>query len=177
MPWISYPRVDALFDVHTNDCVEDAPVEEAEWKAKAFPGYNDIPLYCSTPCRLHLSPSTELFSFDDIRQEFPRAFVENSVPYMIARAAWEQRKFGNIGRVGFWGCHMTGRAAVESDRASVLYWIGLLEGMGVEIYEAPGSPLFMSDWEAGRYGVNGRRRNVDPSRMERATYQENLSVH
>lgn len=176
MPWISYPRVTHLFECHTETACQDNPKEDAEWKVSAFPEYNLIPLYCSTACRLHLSPSTRLFTIEDITKQFPRAFIENSIPYMLARAAWEVRIYSNIEEVGLWGCHMTGRAGVESDRASVLYWIGILEGMGVTVTEAPGSPLFISDWEAGRYGVDGRRRTVTAAGMERNTYTGDVNV-
>ena len=178
MPWISYPRVTHLFEIHTEACTQEVnePEEEAEWKSKAFPLYDGIPLYCSTPCRMHLSPSTELFTMEQIQEEFPRVFIENSVPYMAARAAWEKKKGAPIERVGFWGCHMTGRAGVETDRASLLYWIGILEGMGVEVVEVPGSPLFMSQWTAGRYGVTCEQRLVDPRVMERDKPKESKIV-
>ena len=71
------------------------------------------------------------------------------------------RRLGKGDVIGLYGVHMMGRSEFTWQRACVTWLIGLAEGRGVEVYIPPGSPLFMSGYEAGRYGPYCRERNVN----------------
>lgn len=119
--------------------------------------YDDIPLYVD-PSRMDLSPSTIEYPMDEIEAYFPRKYLENSIAYMIALAIYE-----GCDEIGLWGVHMTGRAQFEFELPSVAYWMGFAEGRGIKVTTPPGSPLLMSVWESGRYGVDGNRRATLPN--------------
>lgn len=160
IPCLRYPRVDRLFEIHADDVSrKDAAhiVRDDAWRELAFPMYDDVPLYCD-PSRMHLSPSTVEYPLAEIEANFPRKYLENSIAYMVALAIHE-----GCDELGLWGVHMTGRAQFEYELPSVAYWTGFAEGRGVKVTIPPGSPLLMSTWEAGRYGVNDRRRYTLPT--------------
>lgn len=159
MPWISYPRVTRLFDVHEDSerrGTEDDRAWDDAWKAKAFPMYSGVPYY-APESRKYISDSFVELPVDDIKAAFPRAFLENSLAYMIAFAIMQQPE-----EIGLFGVHMVGGDFV-GERASVLYWSGFVEGRGIKLTVPPGSPLFMSIWEQGRYGVSRAMRTFSPS--------------
>lgn len=150
MPWISYPRVTRLFEVHEEGAL--SPEFDADWRAKAFPRYDGVPLY-AVRSRLHISPSTVELDVAALLSLAPVPYFENSIAYMLAQAVLEQ-----VDVIGLWGVHMRGIREYEAERPSVTYLIGLAQGRGIEVYISAGCPLFASVWEAGRYGVDAKRR-------------------
>lgn len=154
MPWISHPRVSRLFDVHEEGAVDDE--FNKRWEPYALERYPGVPIYCPES-RLHISPDTVPFPYEEMRAAFPRAYFENSIAYMIAFAIYE-----GATDIDLCGVHMMIGADLNGERSSVMYWNGFAEGRGINLTTPAGSPLFMSLWEAGRYGVSNKRRNVSP---------------
>lgn len=150
MPWISYPRVTRLFDVHSQAFFgnEGDWFSDESWLQPAIERYPNIPWYCD-PSRVSKYPNAIAFPLDEVNQSIPIPFYENSIAYQLALAIHEGAK-----EIGLWGVHMMGRLEFAIERPSVAYLIGLAQGRGINVIVAPGSPLFMSGYVNGRYGVS-----------------------
>jgi len=153
MPWISYPRVDVLFEPHEHDAYADNEFVD-RWKSILMPQYEGLPIYC---------PKSRVDEFENGRElpikEIKRAckftYLENTICYQLGFAMLQD----DIDEISLFGIHMRGPSEYEHERAFVMYAIGVLEGKGMKVNIVDGSPLFMSLWEAGRYGVNQKRRD------------------
>lgn len=161
MPWVFFERYTRLFEVHSQavcDAVKGDARDEA-WLPEALRRYPDIPVYC-VPCRMHAFPNAIEYPLDEISKEIPLPYFENTIAYQLAMAIWEHGKGQAIDEIGLFGIHMMGRGEFVWQRPSVTYLIGLAQGRGIKVTIPPGSPLFMSGYVAGRYGVDLRQRNV-----------------
>lgn len=149
LPWISYPRVTRLFDLHTQECVDCCPVEwfqKGEWVEKGRKQFETVPVYCDSS-RAHLYPDAVPYPLEAVQAFLPYAYLENSIAYQLALAMYEGAE-----EIGLYGVHMMGRPEFVYERPSVTYLVGLAQGKGIRVSIPPGSPLFMSAYEAGRYG-------------------------
>jgi hypothetical protein len=157
MPWVKYPRVDLLFDIHSQECWDGNAMpaaEQKQWEREA----NDLGvMILCRPCRLHLFENADLFPFDEVHALDDKTFLENSIAYQLAYALWTHRR-DPIERVDLYGVNMMGKREYLWERASVVYWAGVLRGNGIEIQTPPGSALFMSYWTSGRYGETAEKR-------------------
>lgn len=158
MPWISYPRVDLLFDIHEQGSL--APNFDDKWVPLALSAYPDTPIM-SVPSRKHLYPNYRDFPMAEVLAAVPKPIYENTVCYQIGYAI--MLGVDEVEEISLPGVHMMGD--YEDERASVLYLCGIAEGMGIKVTTPPGSPLFISRWQAGRYGVDlARRDNISMQR-------------
>ena len=154
MPWISYPRVNRLFEVHERSFWDEvAPAADrakgTAWREAPIPG---VPVYVM-PSQLGVVPNTVEYPLSLLQEQFPHGLFENSIAYMLAMAVLEK-----VDVIGLWGVHQLGhylRAQV-----SIAYWVGVAEGLGIEVVVAPGSPLLASVYVAGRYGIDEERRTA-----------------
>lgn len=150
MPWIHYPRITHLFEVHSDDFYtgpdddRDRTIAET---AERFPG---VPVYCH-PSRRRLFKNAVDYPIDDVLKHLPIPYLESSVAYQLAFALHEK-----VDEIALYGVHQTGEYVWE--KPCVLYLIGLLQGRGIPVGIVPGSPLFMSRFHAGRYGLGGGER-------------------
>lgn len=150
LPWISYPRVTRLFDLHSDELVSNSTpgwFTEQDWLKEANPQRNVL-CYCD-PSRLHLYPNSVAFPLAEVNKSIPIPYYENTIAYQLALAIHEGAE-----EIGLWGVHMMGRQEFTLERPSVTYLIGLAQGKGIKVTVAPGSPLFMSAYTQGRYGVS-----------------------
>lgn len=154
MPWVSYPRVDRLFDYHTQEFHDglSPDSEVAEWSAKNAERYAPVPTYCEES-RVHAYKKGIRYPIEGVMRDLQIPFLENTVAYQIALAIFER-----VDEIGLYGVHMMSRKEFEAERPSVTYLVGLAQGRGIEVTVAPGSPLFLSRWEHGRYGFGKKRR-------------------
>lgn len=160
MPWIFFPRYTRLFDIH-NQVVCDAakgPDRDEAWLPEALRRYPDVPVYCDES-RLGAFPGGIAYPFSEISKAIPIPYFENTIAYQLAMAIWEHGEGKQIDEIALFGIHMMGRGEFVWQRPSVTYLIGLAQGRGINITNAPGSPLFMSGYFAGRYGVDTRERD------------------
>ena len=56
----------------------------------------------------------------------------------------------------------------------VAYMVGLAQGRGIKVTVAQGSPLFASNFVAGRYGLRGGRRSRRPKIISFAGIEYNI---
>lgn len=154
MPWISYPRIDRLFDMHDELFYNNESKDE--WKNQSWvENIKDAPVYAEES-RSHL-PNYIKYPLEAVKESIPIHYFENSISYMIALAIYEE-----VDEIGLWGVHLRGIREYEAERPSVTYLIGLAQGRGIKVFIQPGTPLLASKWEAGRYGVNNKKRLQNP---------------
>jgi hypothetical protein len=160
MPWIIFPRCTRLFELHTQEVCEacEESQRDAEWVHKSIAKYGDTPVYCD-PTRMHVFPNAIEYPLAEIKKSLPISYLENTIAYELAMALWEHDQGQTVAEIGLWGIHMMGRGEFVWQRPSVTYLIGLAQGRGIKVTIAPGSPLFMSGYIAGRYGVDMRERD------------------
>lgn len=152
LPWISYPRIDRVFDLHSQRFYDEQPynwLSEGAWLRRHIKEAPDAIAYCEKS-RMRLFPNAVEFPFEKVFKEVPFNYFENSIAYMLGLAIVER-----VDEIGLWGVHMYAGAEAELAHSSVTYLIGLAQGRGIKVTVAPGSPLFMSNYTAGRYGVTG----------------------
>lgn len=154
MAWIVMPRASRLFDLHSETHLEEnkdrSTVED--WIAKAVERSPDAPVYCE-PSRMSAYKTAVEYPLQEVAAFLPIAFLENSVAYMLALAIYER-----VDRIGLYGVHMMASGEYAFERPSITYLVGLAQGRGITVDIPPGSPLFISDFHAGRYGQAGGRR-------------------
>ena len=157
LPWISCPRVDRYFDTHDQSFYGPGKSPDPFWSEEKWLGRLDgkIPVY-TFESRAHL-PGAVVYPLAEVCQSIPIPYFENSIAYMMALAIHER-----VDVLGLWGVHMRGASEYEAERPSIAYLVGLAQGRGIEVVIPPGNPLMASVWEAGRYGVNLRRRSIHP---------------
>jgi hypothetical protein len=161
LPWISYPRVDRFFELHSEQFYKKMPdswLKEQKWIDRAQDRAPDAEFWCDES-RSHRFKKSVVYPIDDVIARLPFPYLENSIAYMLALARHEHLTAvsaeDRIARVGLWGVHMFSGPEAEVSQPSVAYHVGLLQGAGVEVQVPDGSPLFMSNYTAGRYGVWG----------------------
>lgn len=146
LPWISYPRIDRFFEIHEQDFYTGPDAERDGMIEKNIREHPQVPVYC-TASRAHLFPNPVPYPFEDVIASLPFPFLEDSTSYQIALAIHE-----GCDELGLWGVHMMG--AYASHRPAVTGLVNLAAGKGIKVTVAPGSPLFMSHYMAGRYGIS-----------------------
>jgi hypothetical protein len=152
LPWVSYPRIDAVFEVHEQPVWDDRGIDLAEDGA-----CNPEATVYAVTSRMYRFKNSECVEFDTpgLAKQFPDAPFDNSLCYQMAYAVTKAPK-----TVGLWGVHMVSKREYLWERAGVQYWVGYMRGLGIEVIIPPGSPLFLNAWTAGRYGVNWRMRDL-----------------
>lgn len=154
MAWIVMSRASRLFDVHSEDHLAENPQRATveEWIGKSVALFPGVPVYCE-PTRMHAYKTAIEYPLRDVMEFLPIPFLENSVAYMLALAIHER-----VDRIGLYGIHMMSSGEYAFERPSITYLVGLAQGLGITVDIPPGSPLFISDFNAGRYGQSGGRR-------------------
>lgn len=162
MPWVEMPRASLLFEIHDQACLDAEPNEVyrlSKWLPAALGLYADVPVLCH-PSRTKLFPKGRDYPFDEVMAACPLPYLENTIAYQLAYALYEHEVLGRtIDEIGLYGVHMMGRGEFVWERPSVTYFIGLLQGRGINVHVPEGCPLFMSGYIAGRYGLPGGYRS------------------
>lgn len=159
VPWISYPRVTRLFEVH-EETYYTGPDEERDGNVqRSCERWPDVPVYC-TQSRAHAFPKPVPYPFREIMDFLPIPFLEDSVSHMLACAI-----YWGADEIGLYGVHMMPERLEHArygnhlfHRPGVTYLVGLAQGRGIKVTIAPGSPLFMSLYTQGRYGITTETR-------------------
>jgi hypothetical protein len=150
VPWIAYPRISRFFEIHEESFYTGPDELRDGYVAANIRNYPDVPVYCTASMAHHFNAPV-LYPFDEVIASLPVPFLEDSVSYMLALAIHER-----VDEIGLWGVHMMG--AYASHRPAVTYLVGLAQGMGIKVTNCPGSPLFMSHYVHGRYGISTETR-------------------
>lgn len=162
LAWVAYPRATRLFDIHSKDFKKDTPTDYNSQRNKEYiencrKRHGNAPVFSLPGSEFHNRAD---YPLDEVFEILPRVYLECTVSYMLALVALEHKKYGDIERVGLWGCHFTGRHEYQWQRPSVTWLVGLLEGMGVKVDICPGSPLLLSCYTQGRYGIDRGIRDI-----------------
>ena len=157
MPWITAPRYTRLFDLHEQAMYDEAdvPPSDVVWNEKWLDHTKEYPIY-TFKSRMHIPNAVE-YPLEEVLNDLPIPYLENSVAYMMALAIYEE-----VDEIGLWGVHMRGAPTYEIERPSITYLAGLANGRGIKVHIPPGNPLMMSAWEQGRYGIDFKRRPDNP---------------
>lgn len=149
MPWISYPRVDRVFEIHSQTCADEAEewFRSGGWVTEFNARCPDVECVCD-PSRLHLFANASEYPLAEVMAGLPIATLENTIAYMIALAIHEGRE-----EIGLWGVHMYASPEADFALASNAYLVGLAQGRGIKVTIPPGSPFLASNFIDGRYGV------------------------
>lgn len=150
LPWIAYPRVDRLFEIHEEGFYTGPDEVRDKFVADSCKRWPEVPVYC-TASRAYMFKNPVPYPFEEVIASLPFPFLEDSVSYMIALAIYE-----GVDELALYGVHMMG--AYASHRPAVTHLIGLAAGKGIKVTNCPGSPLFMSHYMHGRYGISTETR-------------------
>lgn len=161
LPWIWYPRASRLFEIHTQACADEAEGDfgTGGWLEEYRRRQPDVPVWC-VPSRAHLFRNPVDYPMDAVLAFLPIPYLENSIAYQLALALYEHSQGETVEEIGLYGVHMTGMTEYVAERPSVAYLVGLAQGMGIKVSVAPGSPLFLSAWTQGRYGLSCEQRQL-----------------
>lgn len=158
MPWISHPRISRFYEPHSFHAWEEAGPESVaeyhKWREKYYRQHPHIPLYVMHD-DLSKFPGARAYPIREVLDMLPQKYLENTVAYMIAHAIQE-----GVDEIGLWGVHHAFSQEHTLQRPSITYLVGFAEGRGIKVSVAPGSPLFMSMWIQGRYGIDSQRRRT-----------------
>jgi hypothetical protein len=158
MPWVVYRRLpDLHFDPHSASCWDGMKMpqhEREEFQARA--NTSGVPMLCH-PTMVGAYVNARAFPFEDVAGSVYFPLFENTIAFQIAYAIYLSRR-EPVDEIGLFGVHMMGEREYLWERCSVLYMIGIAQERGITVTIPPGSPLFMSYWEAGRYGESTKKR-------------------
>lgn len=96
-------------------------------------------------------PKSVRFPIDVIVDKY-RRYHTTSITYMLA---WAYHSFIETGKpyhVALFGIHMASREEYTEQRPACEYWLGRMEGAGIDIMMAPGGSVLTSN---GLYGYEG----------------------
>jgi hypothetical protein len=155
LAWVGYPRINRLFDIHDVNFKQATPDDynsqrNPEYLAKVEGTGTPVWSMPDAPFKNRVE-----YPLDAVSADLGRAYFECTVSYMIALAIHEKAE-----RIGLWGCHFTGRTEFQWQRPSVTWLIGLAEGRGIPVEVCPGTPLMVSCYTWGRYGITPELRGL-----------------
>ena len=132
-------RVDLLFELHTQGYWKDANVLK-RMNATKLPiymheKYQEVPLSMRYPI--------------EIITESYRQYHTNSISYILALAYHSFIEMGKPKHVAMFGVHMQAREEYSEQRPCCEYWIGRMEGAGMNVEPSPDGAVLVS---MGLYG-------------------------
>lgn len=134
----SIPRWDRMFQLHTPAEMKRVyPPDSEHWgwlQAQTKPVYMTKQMF----------PNVTAYPKDEILKRFPRKYFTNSLSWMIAYAIHEGAK-----TIGVWGVDMALDEEYGYQRPSCEYFIGIAEGMGIEVIIPEESELLRCNWLYG----------------------------
>ena len=138
----AFKRSDLYFELH-NRAYWDKPDIVTRLNKPTCPTYmlahnKEVPLSVKFPV--------------DVLVDNYRRYHTTSITYMLA---WAYHSFLTTGKpyhVGLFGIHMASREEYTEQRPCCEYWLGRMEGAGMDILMAPGGSVLTSN---GLYGYEG----------------------
>lgn len=137
------PRVDVTFEVHhlLNLGNRRNPNHETFLRSGSKPVWMIEP-----PAEF---PAARRLPTEEILKTFPRAYFTNSISYMIAmaimdilgQASWQPRNHRVPGKIAIYGVDMAAQSEYGSQRPSCEYFVGVAEGLGIEVFIPENSDL------------------------------------
>jgi hypothetical protein len=156
LPWATAsPRAKLLFDVHHPDFKKSAE-KRRDFNSHHNPdgvyvertNSHKIPVLCHPLAVGTTFKNGVPFPYAEIKALLPRVYLDCSVSWMIGYAM-----LIGVKHLGFWGCHFMAKEEYRVQLPSVTWMIGLAEGRGMTVENCAGSPMLMSGYTAGEYGI------------------------
>jgi hypothetical protein len=135
----SCKRWDVLFEMHTEGYWKDPHVFARLQKEK-------VPIYMH---KKEKGISTSLRYPIEIITDSYRQYHTTSITYMLALAYHSYITTGKPKHVALFGIHMEAREEYTEQRPCCEYWLGVMEGAGMDVEVSPGGALLVS---SGLYG-------------------------
>ena len=139
----AFKRADLLFEMHNKSYWQKPEIIE---RLNKFDG----PTYMMDHYKE--IPKSVRFPIDELTKPEYRRDHTTSITYMLA---WAYHSFLTTGKpfhVGLYGIHMASREEYTEQRPCCEYWLGRMEGAGMDILMAPGGSVLTSN---GLYGYEG----------------------
>lgn len=134
-----FKRGDVFFEMHTAGYWKDENVLARLKKMKE-------PIYMHK--KEKIIPASMRFPIEIITEKY-REYHTTSISYMLALAYHSFLVTGKPRHVALFGIHMEAREEYTEQRPCCEYWIGIMEGAGIDVEIAPGGALLVS---SGLYG-------------------------
>jgi len=175
------PRYDAVFDIHAIDEIRHRVGRVGKGSHYEALKTLDKPVYMQH--HYPEIPASVEYPLDAITRLFYRPsmgdkpFLTCTVAYMLALVALNR----NYREVHLYGIDEAVDGEYRDEMPSVLYWIGMLNGMGIETYITPASPLlkgwFLYGYEQPKYNqyqafLDAEIRRVDGIREQAVRIQQ-----
>jgi hypothetical protein len=151
---VRYHYYDRLFESHSPEIVFKHCPLHAERMTDYVNRDYPIPVYSPWEWPEHMGITTITHDevFDRIKRPVSRRYWESSIsfPMALAMAALPDE-------IAIYGVDMSNEGGDHGgerteQKHSMMYQIGLAEGMGIKVTIAPNSTLFKSRWSGGVYG-------------------------
>lgn len=146
--------IDLLWDMHPRELW--ANPKKKTWDPKFYDWIqtNRIPIMMQE--RYPEVPASIKYPFGQMITEFPRGYMTNHVAYMAALALME-----GVTHVGIFGCDYNTNSEYGPQRGSAEYWLGVLEGRGVQVMIPPecdllNKPSLLYGYESHPNGVRDK---------------------
>lgn len=156
LPWVIYPRADLLFDIHSPDFKKAIPYNRhfnshhnPDGLYLARVNSHKIPVMCHPAAVGTFFKHGIAFPYASVKALLPRVYLDCSIAWMIGYAM-----LIGVKHLGFWGCHFMRKEEYAVQLPSVTWMIGLAEGRGMIVENCAGSPMLMSGYNAGEYGIS-----------------------
>ena len=105
-----------------------------------------VPIYMDK--RYKTLPTSMRYPIEIIAERY-RKYHTNTISYLLALAYHSFIEMGNPKHVALFGVHMEASEEYTEQRPCCEYWLGVMEGAGMDIEPSPGGALLVS---SGLYG-------------------------
>jgi hypothetical protein len=91
-------------------------------------------------------PSSRPFPLDAVLAAFGRKYFTNAIAYMLAHALLEHVAGSTrLDRIEIWGADMRHEEEYAIQRPCVEFWLGLAQGLGIDVFVPPSAALLSAD--------------------------------
>ena len=141
-PCVTYPawkRCDLLFELHPRSYWEQVNAD-GQYVIARLNGAD-----CPVLMQDHYDavPKSIKFPIDEVTGRYYRNYT-SSIAYMIAYAIHE-----GAGHIALFGVHMAADEEYGSQRAGCEYWIGVAQGLGIDVWNHPESSVCACKFQYG----------------------------
>lgn len=144
---VDVARISRWFEIHGAESIAQSRSRITDLSHEDELKKLAMPVYMQDVCGI---PSSVRYPLEEIAGKF-RQFFKSTLDYMIALALFEGYE-----EIHIYGVDMSDNEEYRNQRASMLYWIGRAEGMGVNIVLPEGCDLMKSYF---RYGYDDEKQD------------------
>jgi len=89
-------------------------------------------------------PKSVKYPLEEVKALGYQSYFTSSIAYMLAHAVLEK-----VDHVALFGIHMDAEEEYADQRPACEYWLGVMQGLGMDTYLAPGGALFLQKFQYG----------------------------